>query len=210
MDFQLRVVRGRSTLGTLRLNDGNTIVGRHDACQLRIKSSQVSRRHCELFEKKGLLLVKDLGSSNGTYVNGKKVDGQLVLEPGDELTVGPVCLRVEKIGAPAVATTAEPTAKPSPGDTAGREALPVGGFDEDIEIDFDFDEEPVALDVIPLEEEPQATATVAKNDALPEVSPAPAAEPKTKAESNSKEPAPSEMADDAVADFLMGLKIDDE
>src|SRR3954469_9863692 len=146
MDFQLMIVRGRGATDTLKLGDGVTTVGRHDDCQLRIKSSQVSRRHCELFEKKGLLLVKDLGSSNGTYVNGKKVDGQLVLEPGDELTVGPVCLRVEKIGAPAVATTADPTAKPSPGDTAVSEAIPVGGSDEDIEIDFDFDEEPVALD----------------------------------------------------------------
>ena len=81
MDFELLVVRGRSASEALKLADGVTTVGRQDECQIRIKSSQVSRRHCELFEKKGLLLVKDLGSSNGTFVNGKKIQGQQVLEP---------------------------------------------------------------------------------------------------------------------------------
>ena len=73
MDFQLVVVKGRSHSGALKLADGVTTVGRQDDCELRIKSSQVSRRHCQLFEKKGLLLVKDLGSSNGVFVNGKRI-----------------------------------------------------------------------------------------------------------------------------------------
>ena len=98
MDFQLIVVRGRSASDALSLIDGVNTVGRHDDCQIRIKSSQVSRRHCELFEKKGLLMVKDLGSSNGTLVNGKRIEGQSVLEPGDELTIGGVKLRVAKVG----------------------------------------------------------------------------------------------------------------
>src|SRR4051812_39116727 len=81
MDYQLLVVRGRSASATIKLEDGVTIVGRHDDCHLKIKSSQVSRQHCHLFEKKGILLVKDLGSANGTYVNGKRVKEQQVLEP---------------------------------------------------------------------------------------------------------------------------------
>src|SRR5437764_6511617 len=98
MDFELVIVQGRSVTSTVKLSDGVTTIGRHDECQLRIKSSQVSRKHCELFEKKGMLLVKDLGSSNGTLVNGKRIQGQRVLEPGDELTIGPVQLRVVKLG----------------------------------------------------------------------------------------------------------------
>ena len=82
MDFQLLVVRGRSASEALKLEDGVTTVGRHDDCQIRIKSSQVSRRHCELFEKKGLLLVKDLSSANGTLVNGKMFL-DVTKEPGD-------------------------------------------------------------------------------------------------------------------------------
>src|SRR3954447_4912145 len=98
MDFELVILQGRSATNTIKLGDGVTTIGRHDDCQLRIKSSQVSRKHCELFEKKGLLLVKDLGSSNGTLVNGKKIQGQRVLEAGDELTIGPVQLRVTRVG----------------------------------------------------------------------------------------------------------------
>src|SRR4051812_27649572 len=100
MDFELVIVRGRSGSQTLKLADGVTTVGRHDDCQLRIKSSQVSRRHCELYEKKGMLLVKDLGSSNGTYVNGKRIQDQRVLEPGDEIAIGHIKLRVAKTGQP--------------------------------------------------------------------------------------------------------------
>src|SRR5215472_3741237 len=106
MDFELVVVQGRSLSSSIKLGDGVTTIGRHDDCQLRIKSSQVSRKHCELFEKKGLLLVKDLGSSNGTLVNGKRIQGQRVLEEGDELAIGPVLLRVAKIGAGAAAPAA--------------------------------------------------------------------------------------------------------
>src|SRR4051812_31589428 len=99
MPYQLVVVRGRAVTPAVKLGPGVTTVGRQEDCQLRIKSSQVSRKHCQLFEKKGLLIVKDLGSSNGTLVNGKKVDDQRVLEAGDELTIGQVKLKVEKVDA---------------------------------------------------------------------------------------------------------------
>src|SRR3954470_18439025 len=122
MDYELVIVQGRSVSNTLKLGEGVTTIGRHDECNLRINSPQVSRRHCELFEKKGLLLVKDLGSSNGTFVNGKKIQGQQVLEPGDELMIGQVTLRVAKIGvAPPV--KAGPASGPSAADTAVVEAI---------------------------------------------------------------------------------------
>ena len=110
MDYLLIVVKGRSANTTLKLNDGVTLVGRHDDCQLRIKSSQVSRRHCEIFEKKGLLLVKDLGSSNGTYVNGKRIEQQQVLEAG----LGPPPATPPKPPTPAPVAETKPKPKPEP------------------------------------------------------------------------------------------------
>src|SRR5438874_13785594 len=98
MNYVLQVVRGRSATTTLKLADGVTTLGRHDDCLIRIKSSQVSRRHCEFLEIGGKLVVRDLGSSNGTFVNGKRVIGQQPLKPGDELTVGAVTLRVVPLG----------------------------------------------------------------------------------------------------------------
>jgi len=197
MDFQLVVLRGRSASTALKIGDGVTTAGRHDDCQLRIKSSEVSRRHCQFFEKNGMLLVKDLGSSNGTMLNGKKIEGQRVLEPGDELSIGPVKLRVEKIGQPPPAKgAASPTAGPRPGDTAvpAPTVTPGAGSDE-FEIDFDD-----GLDLAPEEK------TVAvKPDAKP-AAPAPPPKVDQAAIATTDEP----IADEAIADFLLDLKLDDE
>lgn len=207
MDFQLLIVRGRGASETIQLSDGVTSVGRHDDCQLRIKSSQVSRKHCELFEKKGLLMVKDLGSSNGTFVNGKRVQGQRVLEPGDELTIGNVKLKVAKIGEVPPPAPSQPAMKP--GDTAVVEAISAVEDDE-FEIEFDVDE-PVAPETIP---------TVDEDDEAPTPAPAAAARPQPKAEPKKPEPQPEPepapvaegevMADDAIADFLLDIKFDEE
>ena len=114
MNYVLQVVRGRSASTTLKLTDNVTSLGRHDDCVIRIKSSQVSRRHCELFEVGGQLMLRDLGSSNGTFVNGKRVTGEQALKHGDELTVGAVTLRVAKLGQPASRPRRAPRPSPRP------------------------------------------------------------------------------------------------
>ncbi len=130
MPYQLVVIKGRSANQALKLpSDGVTTVGRQKGCQIRIGSSQVSRKHCELFEKHGHLLVKDLNSSNGTIVNGKKVQGQQVLEAGNILLIGSVAFRVEQSGAPVAAAPASaPVATPGgkPSDTAVAQPVAVG------------------------------------------------------------------------------------
>jgi len=50
-----------------------TLVGRGDDCDLRIDHKSVSKRHCVLVRTDGLVLVRDLGSTNGTRVNGLRV-----------------------------------------------------------------------------------------------------------------------------------------
>ena len=189
MDFQLVVLRGRSATTALKLGDSATTAGRGEDCQLRIKSSQVSRRHCQFFEKNGMLLVKDLGSSNGTYLNGKKIEGQRVLEPGDELAIGPVKLRVEKLGQPA-AKSATTASAPKPGDTAVPSKIIPGASSDEFEIDFDETPEPIS--------EEQTVAVPPKKPAAKAAEP----EPPT--------PAAPDLGDDAIADFLLDIKLDDE
>jgi predicted component of type VI protein secretion system len=203
MDYELVVIRGRSNSQTLKLSDGLTTLGRSEECNLRIRSSQVSRKHCELFEKNGRLIVKDLGSANGTYVNKEKVEGQRVLEHGDVLFLGKVKLRVVKAGMPLparpgkkAADTAVAEAALGLDEEADAEAVAVDEEGEDEEFDIDIDEEPAD----------PATATPtpppAKGAKAPE---------KAKPGPKSKTPSPEEqLADDAVADFLMDLKIDDD
>jgi pSer/pThr/pTyr-binding forkhead associated (FHA) protein len=200
MNYVLQVVRGRSATTTLRLADGVTSVGRHDDCIIRIKSSQVSRRHCEFLDVDGRLTVRDLGSSNGTFVNGKRVLGQQVLRVGDELTVGTVTLRVATLGQPVAAT--HPQAS-KPGDTAVVEALPVDD-DEEFEIEFDEDEPTAeaAIEAIPLADTDAPAAPAA---AIPKKAAAPPAAEKAPAK-----PAGDKVEDEAVAQFLLDLNLDEE
>src|SRR5262245_19200412 len=194
MNYVLKVVRGRSATTTLKLGDGVTSLGRHDDCIVRIKSSQVSRRHCELLEADGRLTVRDLGSSNGTFVNGKRVLGQQVLKVGDELTVGTVTLRVATLGQPVAASHPQAT---KPGDTAVVEALPVD--DEEFEIEFDEDgpTAEAAIEAIPLADADDVPAAPA--GATPKKAAPPAAE---KVPAN---PAGNKGEDEAVAQFLLDL-----
>src|SRR5262245_14176102 len=64
-----------------------TLVGRHRDCDVRINSPQVSRQHCCLAWHDGAIEVRDLGSTNGTKINGCRViSGRL--SPGEELGIG--------------------------------------------------------------------------------------------------------------------------
>lgn len=64
-------------------------VGRHPDCDVVINSSRkVSRKHCCLAEINGQYVVRDLGSTNGVQINGRRVIGIEQLEHGDELTIG--------------------------------------------------------------------------------------------------------------------------
>jgi len=210
MNYVLQVVRGRSASTTLKLTDNVTSLGRHDDCVIRIKSSQVSRRHCELFEVGGQLMLRDLGSSNGTYVNGKRVTGEQTVKHGDELTVGAVTFRVAKLGQPASALPASPAFQPKAGDTAVVDAVEIDDADDGEEFEMEFDDgEPVPeVEGIPLAEElpietgkPKAPA--ASNTAVTE---------STLAVEGSKKSAKPKAGseDDAVADFLLELDLDEE
>jgi pSer/pThr/pTyr-binding forkhead associated (FHA) protein len=217
MNYILQVVRGRSETNTLKLMDGVNSIGRHDDCLIRIRSSQVSRRHCELHLDNGKLLVRDLGSSNGTFVNGKRVLGQQALKPGDVLTVGGVTLKIDR----AQDSAAQPspvTTGPKPGDTAEVDAIAIEeddlGLEEEFEIDID--EEPEHMDIIPLDDEPRPAKPAAANQPAPTPAPPvsgdkpkPAEETTDLAQPPTKAPATAEE-EDAVAQFLMDLKLDDE
>ena len=64
------------------------IIGRSSECEIPIKEEDISRNHAKLVVVANLVKVSDMGSTNGTYVNRKKVDGEAVLENGDQLRCG--------------------------------------------------------------------------------------------------------------------------
>jgi predicted component of type VI protein secretion system len=70
-----------------------TLVGRKEDCDLRISHKSVSKMHCVIVKTDGLLLVRDLGSTNGTRVNGQRVRRAALL-PNDQLTIASCKFRV--------------------------------------------------------------------------------------------------------------------
>ena len=72
----------------------NYLIGRSLQCHLRLGCPQVSRLHCELIVRDGYVAVKDLESTNGTFVNGKRVTAEHQLHSGDELGFGLCLFRV--------------------------------------------------------------------------------------------------------------------
>src|SRR6476659_1998285 len=77
-----------------------TVIGRREDCDLRIPLGDVSRKHCRMIMDGELIRVEDLGSSNGTYRNGERIQ-QTELQAGDTLQVGPVVFVVQVDGTPA-------------------------------------------------------------------------------------------------------------
>ena len=91
MDVRLEVVHDNSRVQQVRLRR-DTVVGRGKDCQLRIPVADVSRQHCRFTLEEHRLLVRDLGSSNGTQLGDKTIPSgkDLLLADGDTVTVGPV------------------------------------------------------------------------------------------------------------------------
>src|SRR4051812_14896377 len=94
MDVQLVVVKGNPRGRTLSFGPGDYLFGRGTECHVRPESEWVSRQHCLLSVTSDAIQLKDLGSTNGTLVNGQRLVGERDLAHGDTIQVGPLALRV--------------------------------------------------------------------------------------------------------------------
>lgn len=70
------------------LDDEVNSIGRAETCSIRLLSSSVSRQHGQFTVSDQQLRYQDLGSSNGSFINGNRVDGEQILAAGDTLVIG--------------------------------------------------------------------------------------------------------------------------
>ena len=70
------------------LDREETTIGRGEGCEIVLELDNVSRRHCSILSKRDGVLLKDLGSTNGTYLNNREVRGETPLRSGDLVKVG--------------------------------------------------------------------------------------------------------------------------
>lgn len=97
-------------------------IGRNRGCHLRPNSSAVSDFHCAILSADGQVFLRDLNSTTGSRVNGRRVHGAIELRDEDRLQAGPLCF-VVRLPAPAVlgaVETAEAAVETPPPESAGR------------------------------------------------------------------------------------------
>lgn len=96
MHAHLQVLHAKANLQQINLRK-DVLIGRGTDCNLRIASNEVSRRHCQLLVGEGEVGVIDLGSANGTLVNGERIPPRerVALAPGATLEIGPARFAVQ-------------------------------------------------------------------------------------------------------------------
>lgn len=91
---QLVVVEPAARQGTVHVLGGESTVGRAGGCQVRVDDTFASQLHARVYAAQGGYVVEDLGSTNGTFVNGERITAPRVLQRGDRLQVGNTVLEL--------------------------------------------------------------------------------------------------------------------
>jgi pSer/pThr/pTyr-binding forkhead associated (FHA) protein len=115
-----------------------TVIGRREDCDLRIPLGEISRKHCRLVRDGDTLRLEDLGSSNGTFHNGQRVQ-EVTLGAGDSVQVGPVVFVLQVDGVPAddelTPVAAQPTAKSEDKEAEAPRPVAAEAGAEELELD---------------------------------------------------------------------------
>src|SRR5574342_1317081 len=121
--FQL-IMRSGPTPGAAFTLEGDQItVGRDSTNEIVINDAEVSRRHARLTFQGGKYVLEDLGSTNGTFVNGQRLAGPRVLKAGEVVSFGEqIVLMFEALSADVGETVVSPRAAAVP--SSSRPAMP--------------------------------------------------------------------------------------
>ena len=146
LEVELKVLEGRQQGKTIPLTVRQFLIGREQDCHLRPNSDLVSRHHCVFTVDDYAIRLRDLGSTNGTFVNGERLQGQVVLKAGDHVSVGK--LSFEIVVKQTAARVAQPVGGPAPGSSTQLPSAPavepdVGSSDTSLNV-TDTIEVPVA------------------------------------------------------------------
>ena len=152
MDVNLVLLKKDGSHKIFPLPSSITIIGRRRDCDLCIPLMAVSRRHCQLNKDGGVLRVRDLGSRNGTGLNGKPID-ETVIRAGDSLKVGPLVFMLQIDGQPKDIDNPDSPAQNLPRQDVTTQDTTEQEFDSLIEMD----ESDSSLDIFDSSEEANST-----------------------------------------------------
>jgi pSer/pThr/pTyr-binding forkhead associated (FHA) protein len=92
---QLRVLEPPGLRGRAFALDEEITLGRAAGCQVPLDDAYASQVHARVFEREGHWYVEDLGSTNGTYLNRRRVAGPMVIKRHDRLQIGNTVLELQ-------------------------------------------------------------------------------------------------------------------
>lgn len=88
MQVFLKIIGGKNDGREIKISVPEFVIGRGDTAHLKPSSDLVSRRHCSIKVVDGKVIVADMGSRNGTFVNGEQLKDEHTAKPGDRIRVG--------------------------------------------------------------------------------------------------------------------------
>jgi predicted component of type VI protein secretion system len=118
MNVRFVVIAPESKQGTFAVRLP-LVVGRSEEAKFRIQQDRVSRKHCEFFETDGALFIRDLGSTNGTFLDGEQIPSstKMPVASGGVVRVGSLTFRVEYGELPDTEASTPSTKQRRPGDS---------------------------------------------------------------------------------------------
>jgi len=82
--------------GTVFVIKGGATIGRSPRSQIVLEDEFVSSTHARIFARKQFLYLEDLGSTNGTFIDGRRLEGERQIKPGQEIVIGDTIFRFEE------------------------------------------------------------------------------------------------------------------
>lgn len=194
MRIKLVVVDGKLSGKEIAVKTAQFLIGRDETCNLRPASNMVSKLHCALVTADSGVWLRDLKSTNGTFVNGARIAERVQLKDGDELRIGPLTLKVLIEGTPIAAAQKQVAVKDAKPKAARR-------LDDDDVCDWLSEDEEVIGENDSLNESPTIMDMAVHSETVPDMpelgKPKPPATPKPK--SLSREPADKDSSSAASA-----------
>ena len=128
------------------IEKGTTVIGRRIDADLRIPLNNISRAHCEILVNGEKITLRDLDSSNGTFLNGEQIS-EMSLKAGDQIKLGPVVFTVQIDGEPKdIAPPTPASAKASPRKASANSVTKVGTKNLDLDVEEELDEDEFDID----------------------------------------------------------------
>jgi predicted component of type VI protein secretion system len=186
MEVKLVVVGGDLAGKAIPIGVREFVIGRGEECQLRPHSTAVSRKHCAIVVEKGVVAIEDFGSTNGTFVNGERIQQRRELNNGERIRIHRWEFEVQWAVSPKGKT------KPkvhSVQEAAARTVAAGAMGEEDWDIRSLFQEDEAQESVTAPVKKPATDEDTAVGKGLTDTAPVPAPPPQTGAKAKEKTPA---------------------